>query len=190
VSQFVDECRQEWKRLGVPDPAANEMAADLEADLEEAKSEGISPEEVLGDGAFDPRSFAAAWASERGLIHPNQSQPAPIPPPPVEHKPRHSRTLSLVSFFAVLVVLGAALGIVGAHQAVAMIGPVLDKPLPALPGFPFRPPGISGQIVERVVRLNPIYAAGPLILLVGVVGLITMLVLWTWRRVRAPVAPA
>jgi hypothetical protein len=36
VTEFVDECRSEWKRLGVPDAVANEMAADLAADLQEA----------------------------------------------------------------------------------------------------------------------------------------------------------
>jgi hypothetical protein len=68
VTEFVDECRREWRRLGVPEPAANEMAADLAADLKEAEQDGVAAEEVLGSGAFDPRAFAASWASERGLI--------------------------------------------------------------------------------------------------------------------------
>src|ERR1700678_824314 len=67
VSEFVDECRREWRRLGVPDPVANEMAADLTADLEEAEAEGGSPEDVLGNSAFDPRRFAASWAVARGV---------------------------------------------------------------------------------------------------------------------------
>src|SRR5580698_6087140 len=67
VNEFVDECRREWRRLGVPDPVANEMAADLTADLEEAQAEGGSAEDVLGNGAFDPRRFAAAWATARGV---------------------------------------------------------------------------------------------------------------------------
>jgi hypothetical protein len=68
VSEFIAECRREWRRLGVPEPAANEMAADLTADLKEAEQDGVSAEEVLGSGAFDPRAFAASWASERGLV--------------------------------------------------------------------------------------------------------------------------
>src|SRR5438128_11349072 len=67
VKDFVEECRREWKRLRVPDPVANEMAADLAADLEEAEAEGVSPEELLGSGASDPRSFAASWAAARGV---------------------------------------------------------------------------------------------------------------------------
>ena len=49
MHEFVEECRREWHRLGVPDPIANEMAADLAADIEEAESEGGSAEDVLGN---------------------------------------------------------------------------------------------------------------------------------------------
>ncbi len=70
VNEFVEECRQEWRRLGVPDPIANEMAADLTADIEEAEAEGGSAEDVLGNSVFDPRRFAAAWAGARGVTAP------------------------------------------------------------------------------------------------------------------------
>jgi ABC-2 type transport system ATP-binding protein len=70
VIEFVEECRREWKRLGVPDPIANEMAADLTADIEEAEAEGGSAEDVLGNSLFDPRRFAAAWAGARGVTAP------------------------------------------------------------------------------------------------------------------------
>jgi hypothetical protein len=72
VSEFVEECLREWKRLRVPDPVANEMAADLAADLKEAEAEGRSAEEVLGSGAFDPKTFAASWAAERGVMRPRR----------------------------------------------------------------------------------------------------------------------
>jgi hypothetical protein len=68
MSDFVEQCRSEWKRLGVPDGVAEEMAADLASDLREAESEGVSTEELLGSSASDPRSFAASWAAERGVI--------------------------------------------------------------------------------------------------------------------------
>src|SRR5580704_7406911 len=77
VSEFVEECRREWRRLGVPDPIANEMAADLTADLDEAQAEGGSPEDVLGNSAFDPRRFAAAWAVARGVTGPPPPDPSP-----------------------------------------------------------------------------------------------------------------
>ena len=68
MNQFVEQCRLEWKRLGVPDPVADEMAADLASDLGEAEAEGVSAEELLGASAFDPGAFAASWAAERGII--------------------------------------------------------------------------------------------------------------------------
>jgi hypothetical protein len=49
------------------------MAADLMADLDEAQAEGGSPEDVLGNSAFDPRRFAAAWAVARGVTGPPPS---------------------------------------------------------------------------------------------------------------------
>ena len=43
MNDFVEECRREWRRLRVPKHLADEMAAELAADLEEA-----APEDVLG----------------------------------------------------------------------------------------------------------------------------------------------
>jgi hypothetical protein len=63
VSEFVNECRREWKRLGVRQSDAEEMAAELEADLEEG-----APHEVLGSDVVDATSFARRWAVERGVI--------------------------------------------------------------------------------------------------------------------------
>jgi hypothetical protein len=70
VKDFVEQCRREWTRLRVPKQVADEMAADLTADLKEAEAEGASVEDVLGSGADDARVFAAAWAAERGVIPP------------------------------------------------------------------------------------------------------------------------
>jgi hypothetical protein len=66
MTAYVEECRQEWRRLGVPDLLADEMAAELEADLAEAEADGVSAAEMLGES--DPRRFAATWATERGLV--------------------------------------------------------------------------------------------------------------------------
>jgi hypothetical protein len=60
VNEFVEECRREWKVLGVPDSIASEMALDLTTDIEEAEAEGGSAEDVLGSSLFDPRGFAQA----------------------------------------------------------------------------------------------------------------------------------
>jgi hypothetical protein len=66
MTPYVEECRREWKRLGVPDLLAEEMATELETDLEEAQADGVSATEILGESA--PRRFAATWARERGLV--------------------------------------------------------------------------------------------------------------------------
>ena len=68
MSEFVEQCRREWRRLGVADPLAQEMATDLASDLEDAEAEGLSAGEYLGSSASDPRAFAASWAAERGVI--------------------------------------------------------------------------------------------------------------------------
>jgi hypothetical protein len=98
MSVFVEECRQEWKRLGVPDLLADEMAADLEADLAEAEADGVSDAEFLGES--DPRRFAANWARERGLV-------SEEPPKP------KSRKRLWIGLAVGLVVLGFLLGIAG-----------------------------------------------------------------------------
>lgn len=64
MSDFVEQCRREWRRLGVPHALAEEMAADLASDLCDAEAEGVSADELVGS---DPRSFAAAWAAKRGV---------------------------------------------------------------------------------------------------------------------------
>ena len=66
MNSYVEECRREWRRLGVPDSLAEEMATELEADLAEAEADGVSAAEIVGES--DPRRFAATWARERGLV--------------------------------------------------------------------------------------------------------------------------
>jgi hypothetical protein len=101
VSEFVEECRREWKRLRVPRPIADEMADDLTADLQEAEADGASVEEVLGSGASDPRAFAAAWASERGII-----------PRRWTHRLRRPRLLTAIALVVLAFVLVTAVGVV------------------------------------------------------------------------------
>jgi hypothetical protein len=93
MSEFVEQCRAEWRRLGVADPLAEEMAADLTVDLEEAEAEGVSVAEYLGRSASDPRSFATSWAAERGIV----------PAPPGREKGRRA-PVALVVFTAVAVI--------------------------------------------------------------------------------------
>ena len=103
MSDFVEECRREWKRLGVPDAVANEMAADVAADLAEAEAEGASAQDVLGAEAFVPRSVAAAWAFSRGVAE---------RPSPDESGPRRWVVLATVAVFALVAIAGGVLAVV------------------------------------------------------------------------------
>ena len=101
MSEFVEQCRAEWRRLGVADPLAEEMAADLTSDLEEAEAEGVSAAEYLGGSASDPRSFAASWASERGII--------PAPPNREKGRRRPRALVAFTALAAITVVIAALL---------------------------------------------------------------------------------
>ncbi|HKD32261.1 MAG TPA: hypothetical protein VKB73_02195 [Gaiellaceae bacterium] len=76
MNAFIQQCRREWRRLGVRSAVADEMAAELAADLQE----GASPEDVLGTDAADARAFAAAWARERGVVPRRTRNPRVIVP--------------------------------------------------------------------------------------------------------------
>lgn len=103
MTAYVEECRREWKRLGVPDLLAEEMATDLEADLAEAEADGVSAAEILGES--DPRRFAAAWASERGLV--------PEQPTPRKSRRRLWIWVAVGSVLLLLLVLLPALALIG-----------------------------------------------------------------------------
>src|SRR5580704_443228 len=114
VSEFVEECRREWRRLGVPDPIANEMAADLTADIEEAEAEGGSAEDVLGNSVFDPRRFAASWAGARGVT-------APVPALPDRPPLRRSVPAIALTAVAVLFALAAIALLIGRRSSSAAV---------------------------------------------------------------------
>jgi hypothetical protein len=123
VIDFIEECRREWKRLGVPDPIANEMAIDLAADIEEAEADGGSAEDVLGNSLFDPRRFAAAWASARGVTAP----PTPVDTYARSLRERHSWfrpvLVIAVAVFGFLTVL-AGVALVAGGRSSAVAGPI------------------------------------------------------------------
>jgi PASTA domain len=120
VSAYVEECRREWKRLGVPDLMADEMATDLEADLTEAQADGVSAAEILGES--DPRRFAATWASERGLVS---------EPPPKKRSRTRFWILLALGIVLGLLLLGIVLGILGvalfATTSVGTSGPATPR---------------------------------------------------------------
>ena len=169
MSQFVKECRREWSRLGVPEGAANEMAADLEADLAEADADGASPEVVLGNGYFDAKSFAASWAVARGVVN--------VSPRLARTVQLSTRTLTLVASALVcaavaavglLLLAGRAVGSMSA-SAIAVRRP-FPRQVPAIFVSPhrfFSGPGIGVELL------------GLVLLIAGVLGF--ALTLWFWR---------
>ncbi len=179
MSDFVEQCRSEWKRLAVPDPLAEEMAADLASDLRDAEAEGVSTEEYLGSSVFDPRSFAASWAAERGVI----------PAPPSRGNARR-RPLILVAFTAlaaIALVVTALLLLTGKPTVSVVASRAAPSHLSSPPPTPFGPPGASRQVLQTS-------ASAPvelILLFFAIVALAFAVWLWTrWSRSQPPTAPA
>jgi len=170
MTDFVEQCRREWRRLGVPDPVAEEMAADLATDLLEAETEGVSVEELLGSSAFDPRSFAASWAAERGVV-----------PAGPDGGPRRRRPVGLIAFTAVAavaVVVAAALLLSGEPKVSVVTRTAHLRVPPPVPA----PAGAGGQVLSAS-------AATPvewILLLLAIVALGFAAWLWSgWARSRS-----
>jgi hypothetical protein len=153
------------------------MAADLAADLTEAEAEGVSAEEVLGRSAFDPRSFAASWAAERGVI---LSAP---------HQQRASRKPPILAVLATLAVIGlivtALVALPGRSRSVAVAR------TPPHVRVPLAPPAPSGPFVLHGGPSALDALAWILLLMVAILGVIVAGWLWSrWVRLRPPTAPA
>jgi hypothetical protein len=170
MNAFVEQCLREWKRLGVPDLVANEMAADLDADLRDAAADNVAPEEVLGNAIFDAQSFARSWAEERGVT------------PPAHVPVSRSSGLQITAIvLAGLAVLGAgllALVIFHPTARAMVVGPTVFKKIsgsrPTTIGFP--PP--TGMVQHAGI-------GAPLgVLAVGlvVIALLSAGAWVTWRR--------
>ena len=187
MNQFVEECRREWKRLRVPDPVADEMAAELTADLEEAAAEGASPEEMLGSAASDPRSFAAAWAAGRGVV----------PPQSLSARPRR-RSVGPVAIAALTIVaaVGAVLVVFASPNASA---PVAALRLPPLSAYPTKA-DVAQQMMWVAAKAGgprdlvteadaqgsgvDIHRVGSILLIAGIAGVILSLPLLFWSPSR------
>jgi hypothetical protein len=180
VNAFVDACRREWRRLGVDDAIANEMAADLSADLDEAAAEGASTEDVVGNGIFDPQAFAAAWAEARGVVG------SPASPP---HRSRPSlRPIVFAGVAGVAVVIAAlvlAVAAVGFHSssraAPGQAPNVRFGPHGAAALRVFGFPGPFADHTELVARGVVVVAAA--LLMIGVLAVVLAIVYSSpWNR--------
>ena len=188
MNDFVEQCRREWKRLGVPDSVAEEMAAELAADLNEAEADGVSARELLGNAATDPRSFAASWADERAVI-PLAGSTARLP----------GRTLILAAIAALTIITAVGAGLVlfaspqaSAPQAASTCAPARDGPTAIrVILFPLRSHRTALRRVwiasDGRVTVTPIggsgveiHTVGSILLIVGIAGVIASLLLLLW----------
>ena len=176
MSDFVEQCRREWRRLGVPDALAEVMAADLASDLGEAEAEGVSAEDLLGGVASDPRSFAASWAGERGIIPEPSSQGHARRKPPA--------LVAFTALAAIALIVAAVLLLTGEPKVVLKTTRTGPPHVSALPGITSLPPGHQVQAS----------AAAPvewILLFLAVAALGFAVWLWSrWSRSRPPVASA
>ncbi|MGX1755373.1 hypothetical protein ACWIG5_00380 [Streptomyces lydicus] len=65
VEDAIHQATKTWRRLGIEQDAADEMAEELAADLTAAASDGRSVTDYIG-GDLD--ALATSWAAERGLL--------------------------------------------------------------------------------------------------------------------------
>jgi hypothetical protein len=184
VNEFVDECRREWRRLGVPDPIASEMAADLSADLDEAEAEGGSPEDVLGNSAFDPRRFAAAWAAARGVTGtPLRERPSLWQPALAIAGALVLGVLTVGAGLALLVGRGSSEVAFATRRIVAVPGrirlfvPGPTRVVPGPLGRPFGGPGITGVVAHPIALVL-------LVFVIAGIGLFAVLYWSHWAVLR------
>lgn len=168
MSEFVEQCRREWRRLGVADPLAEEMAADLASDLDEAEAEGVSAADYLGASASDPRSFAASWASARGIVA--------TPPGPERGRRRPSALVAFTALAAIAVIVATLLLATG-EPKVALVTTRAPHPRLNLPPAVHRVQAAAAAPVEWILLLVAIAALG------------FSAWLWLrWRRSQPPIA--
>jgi hypothetical protein len=179
MSDFVEECRREWKRLGVADPLAEEMAADLASDLSEAEAEGVSAEEFLGSSFFDPQSFAASWAAERGIVP---------QPPEGGNVGRRPRVLIAFTAVAAVVLIVSALLLATGEPKVSLVKTrAHEAHLPSLPAGSVVPSGTTRSVLLSTSAAAPIEWV---LLSLAIVALGFAAWLWSnWGRSQ-PAAPA
>ena len=172
MSDFVEQCRLEWKRLGVRDQLAGEMAEDLTADLAEAAADGVSAQELLGASAADPRAFAAAWAAERGIVPPASDRP--------DERRRRGVLIAFTALAAAALIVSALLLATG-QPKVALVTSRPTHAVPPASTLPVAPGRVTASAATPIEWI---------LLLLAVVALAFAAWLWSnWARSR-PAATA
>jgi hypothetical protein len=132
---------------------------------------------VLGRSAFDPRSFAATWAAERGVI------PTALPRESASRRPLILAALATLTVIGLIVAAFIALPVRPRSVAIA--------PTPAHAGVVLAPPAPSGPFVPRSKPFAADVFAWILLLVAVILAVIVSARLWSsWVRSRPPTAPA
>ncbi len=176
MNEFIEQCRREWRRLRVPNRVANEMAAELAADLEQAEAEGVPPEELLGGGADDPHSFAAAWAHERGVGSHSPSSP------------RRALLFAAFTAFVAVAISGTALMVFASpSQSVRAAGPstLSVRPVPAPDATAVTATWVAAAPVAEAGSDGGARTLGKVLLIAGLVGTAALSLFLLWRRSTA-----
>jgi hypothetical protein len=170
------------------------MAAELAADLKEAEAEGVSADDLLGNAVTDPRSFAASWADERGVIPLSRS---------TARLPTRSLMLAAIVVLTVTTAIGAALVLFASPHASApapRAALIRVLPIPGAAPTAVRVPapapisadasgtvwvgGDGGVTLAQTSGSGvEIHTVGSILLIVGIVGVIASLLvlLWSFR---------
>lgn len=185
MNEYVAECRREWTRLGVSNAMADEMAAELEADLDEAPS----LDEVLGSDAADARAFARRWAHERGVV-------------PTLRRGLRPGVAAALTAFALAAIAGALLMVFASPShserfAIAKVPQIVSVgPQRVLSGPPLRVTFERAAVAVTatpppLVQLAPIDDSGVdgdtvglVLLIVGLAGFVPLALLASRRLVR------
>lgn len=167
MSEFVEQCRWEWQRLGVAEPLAEEMAADLASDLEAAEADGVSAADYLGRSASDPQSFAAAWATERGVV--------PALPSRRDERRRPPALVAFIALAAITVIVAALLLATGEPKVALKASRTAPPHLPLPSTRPSGPAGAGHQVQAA--------AAAPIEWILLVVALAALgFSVWLWAH--------
>jgi hypothetical protein len=153
------------------------MATDLASDLRDAEAEGVSAEEFLGSSVFDPRSFAASWAAERGII-----------PEPRSRGNARRRPLVLVAFtsLAAITLIVAALLLLTGEPKVSLGTSGIRPHLASPPGASLVTPSS-----RQVLQANTSAPVEWILLVLAIAALGFAAWLWSsWSHSRPPTAPA
>ncbi len=128
--------------------------------------------------AFDPRSFAASWSAERGII--------PAPPSRGSARRRPRALVAFTALAAITLIVAALLLVTGEPKVTLVTSRTTPPRFPAPPATSV-PPGSGGQVVSTSASVPVEW----ILLFLAIVALAFATWLWLSRdRSQPPTVPA